>query len=145
MINLSVAIQATITGVDSVNNQAGWMIFYLILVNSGVNMIVLLGKIIYKLFTNIKDRNKTQENPARAATQPAEIRRPNQPRIEFEEHNRRFDLRYINQSNEPSSRNNDSSSRHSNRPYEVQGNSNESSSRINGRTRERSRRRNFNI
>ena len=99
MINLFLAIQAAIAGVANVDNQAGWAIFFLILMNSSANMMVLLGKVIHKLITVLKDRIQRKKKPVRAAAQQIEIERPNHPRNEIEEHNRTSNLQYNNQPN----------------------------------------------
>ena len=54
LMNLVLAIHTSVTGATSANDDVGNAIFYLILANSCVNMIVGFGGVIYKLFPYCK-------------------------------------------------------------------------------------------
>ena len=107
IINLALAIQANVTGAAYANDQVGWAIFSIILINSSTNIIVGFGGVIYQLVSLWKDRMKRKKNSRMSTTQQVESTRPNQAQNEFGEHNRRRSLQDNNQSNLSHSRNAD--------------------------------------
>ena len=111
IINLTLAILATVDGDTSANDRVGWIIFSIILINSGMNIIVGFGGVLYKLFLLCKTRiNNKKVNSSTSTVQQVAIIRPNHPINEPEEHNRRSNLQHNNQSNQPASRNDGDSS-----------------------------------
>ena len=120
-INLTLAFKAAVYGVTSPDDQAGRVIFFVILVNCGINMIVLLGGVIYKLFLVIKNRIQKKKTITMNIPQQIEIARPNHPSNELEDPNPRINLQFNYQSNLPSLRSDDLLFHDASRRSEVQG------------------------
>ena len=63
IINMALAIQANINGNHNPpNDQVGWAIFAIIMINSCINMIVGFGGVIYKLLPHCKDLINGRKN-----------------------------------------------------------------------------------
>ena len=140
-INLTLAVQAAVYGATSFSDQAGSMIFWLILANSSINTIVLLGGVVYKLCSMINNCIKKKKMPATTAPQQIQIARSNNPSNELEERNPRMNLQLNYQSNLPQLRNDDVLFQEASRRSEVQGYTDKYSIRITDSARYKEERR----
>ena len=119
IINLGLAIQTAVYGVTSANDQVGSVVFYIILMNSGANMIIMLGKMIDKAITIIKNQMNRNKKPTAAIPRQVQIVSPNHPQDAYEVHNPRLESQNNNQSNGSPLRNNDVSVESVSRRYET--------------------------
>ena len=55
-VNLAIAIKEAVTGDHSSNKLAGWMIFYAVMANTGMNILIGLGGVIIELLQVILNR-----------------------------------------------------------------------------------------
>ena len=140
-INLTLAVQAAVYGATSFSDQAGSMIFWLILANGSINTIVLLGGVVYKLCSIIKNCIKKKKTSAATIPQQIQIARSNDPSNEFEERNPRINLQLNYQSNLPQLRNDDVLFQEASRRSEVQGYTDKFSIRIADKTKNKKERR----
>ena len=129
-VNLTLAIKGAVNGPTPANDQVGWAIFYMILVNSSTNMIVGFGGVIYKLVSLCTSWIKRKRRPTKSAKQQAEIASSNQPLEDTEEQNQRKNLQNNNQSNVSPLRNADSLAQNVSDQHKIQEHNHKTSIKI---------------
>ena len=61
-VNLAIAIKEAVTGDHSSNKLAGWVIFFAVMANTGMNILIGFGGLLIQLFQVIQNRIKKRGN-----------------------------------------------------------------------------------